>query len=317
MIAYPPKQQGKFMAYSHDELIKLIHQTKALHVWNHKTGPVFWYAANVPGPFYVNTEQLLGRTTADKMLADITAIIEKTKDATGRAVQVEKVVMDVYAKDDVFKKIIATMLVHAKEKFPSGSYDFISGGERRDWLFSVPFAKEIGIPHAYLFKNHDISCATPLKPQQKALHVCDLINNGASYFDSWLPALKKQQLECHATICVLSRNDLALKKLSDAGIEPLSLAAIDVPFFEQSAKSGLVDKDVVAEIETYFHSPQKWGEKYVMGNAAIFDAAHTDKKSFERLQFFFGKDPWNLRAGHEAFFAQMQKEIAARLEKAA
>ena len=63
------------MIYSPEDMIKRIHDTKAVSIWNSKTGPIFWYAANVPGPFYVTTELVIGPDLSAKLLKDITALI--------------------------------------------------------------------------------------------------------------------------------------------------------------------------------------------------------------------------------------------------
>ena len=75
--------------------------------------------------------------------------------------------------------------------------DVISGGERRDWFFSIPVSIELELPHIFLFKN---GLATQCNPdgsiektlnikRKRVLHVSDIINLASSYFKSWLPIL--------------------------------------------------------------------------------------------------------------------------------
>lgn len=305
------------MIYTADDLQKLIYETKALSIWNRQSGPVFWYAAGVPGPFYVNTELLIGAAVSAALLEKINTILAESPDPARRAAQLDEIVMAAYAVNDVFKNLTATMADAARKQFKSGPSSFISGGERRDWLFSIPLARALGLKHVFLFKDQNVYCPQELKRGETGLHAADLINNGASYFDNWLPALGKAGLRCSGTICVLSRGASGLKKLREKGVPVAALAGIDLPFFEQSLRNGLIDRETLDEIACFFRSAQAWGARYVMGGAELYDVPHLDKKSFERLQSFFANDPWKLRLGHEAFFAAMEAKIAERLGRAA
>ncbi|HEU0117921.1 MAG TPA: hypothetical protein VFR09_04740 [Alphaproteobacteria bacterium] len=295
-------------------LLKLIHDTKAVSIWNRRTGPVFWYAASVPGPFYVNTELVIGPELSAMLLEKITAIIAETPDAPSRAKKLNELILGSYEKNAQFKQVIAAMVAKAKKEFPAGSYDLVSGGERRDWLFSIPFAKETGARHAFLFKNGEIYSEQPYKAGERAMHIADLINNAASYFDLWFPILTKAGLKPAGTLCVNTRGTNGVRKLEEAGQKTVAMNGVDVGFFEQSLANKLIDDGTLTEITTYFASPKDWAEQYLMRDTKLFDVGGLDKKSFERLQSFFTNDPWALKNGHENFFADMRTEIAKRLK---
>ena len=106
--------------YAPAELIKLIHDTKALNIWDHKAGPVFWYALGVPGPFYVNTELVLGAKLAERLLEGITSIIAETKDLAVRAARLNALILGAYENDPVYRRLIITMVAAAKEQLPAG-----------------------------------------------------------------------------------------------------------------------------------------------------------------------------------------------------
>ena len=305
------------MIYSTNDLIKRIHDTKAVSIWNRNTGPIFWYAASVPGPFYVNTELVIGPELSASLLKKITAIVAETPDAKGRAEKLETLIMDAYNSDEIFKNVIDTMVAKTREEFPASAFSLISGGERRDWLFSIPMAKLMNIRHAYLFKNGELYCAQGVTSGEVALHVSDLINNAASYFDAWLPILQKAGLSCVGTVCVNSRGSAGVDRLKANGQKVVALNSIDIAFFEKSMETGLIDAGTLEEIRAFFSSAQEWASKYLMGKPALFNADGIDAKSFERLQTFFTKDPWGLRSSHESFFAEMTKAIADRVKNAA
>ena len=299
--------------YSGEEIVKLIYDTKALNIWNRKTGPVFWYALGVPGPFYVNTELVLGAALAERLLEGITAIVAETKDLAVRAERLNALMGEAYDASPVYQRVIASMVAAAKAAFPAGAFTLVSGGERRDWLFSIPFAAAYGVPHVFLFKGQSFYGKEGFKPQESVLHVADLLNNAASFFDNWFPALEKAQLKCPATLCLNTRGSNGLTRLGAVGVKVLALNSIDRAFFEKSAAQGIIDNDTSAEIGVFFDSPKAWAEKYLLGDVGLFDVRNLDPKSFERLQSFFAKDPWGLRGNHGAFFAAMEKEIARRV----
>jgi orotate phosphoribosyltransferase len=300
------------MIYTPNDLVKRIHDTKAVSIWNRKTGPIFWYAASVPGPFYVNTELVIGPELSALLLKEITAIVADMPDAVSRASKLDALIMQAFEKDVTFKNVIETMVERAKAEFPKNTYSVISGGERRDWLFSIPMAKLMNVKHAYLFKNGDLFCESSLQPGEVALHVSDLINNAASYFDAWLPILTKHGLSCTGTLCVNSRGTNGVDRLKDNGQKVVALNSIDVAFFEKSKETGLIDEATLDEIRLFFCSAQEWASTYLMEKAELFNASGIDAKSFERLVTFFTKDPWNLRSRHEAFFHEMIKAIEER-----
>ena len=300
------------MILSTNDLIKRIHDTKAVSIWNRKTGPIFWYAASVPGPFYVNTELVIGADLSTALLKQITAIVAETPTAAARAQKLETLMMDAFEKDATYKNIIETMVAKTREEFPEGSFAVISGGERRDWLFSIPMAKLMNIRHVYLFKNGDYYCENDLKQGEIALHVADLINNAASYFDAWLPILDKAGLSCVGTACVNSRGNVGVDRLKSNGQKVLALNSIDITFFEKSVDAGMIDTGTLEEIRLFFKGAKECASAYLMGKPELFNAAGIDAKSFERLETFFTKDPWGLKDAHADFFAAMQAAIKAR-----
>ena len=282
-----------------------------------RQGPVFWYAANVPGPFYVNTEMVIGADLSEKMLREITAIVAGTVDAEARAEQLNRLILEAFKNSPSWQRLIATMIERARAEFSPQDFTMISGGERRDWLFSIPFAHACDIPHLFMFKNKTMFCEQPVKAGQKVLHVSDLINNAASFFDLWQPMLDSLHLGCSGNLCVNVRGENGLQRLTDAGQKTVALVTIDVDFFRRLHAADLINQATFEEIAVFFASPQDWAVRYLIGMPELFDAQGCDAKSFERLRAFILNDPWKLRPQHEAFFGAMQKAIEQRLAKAA
>ena len=310
------------MIYTQADLSKLILDTKAVSIWDHAKGPVFWYAANVPGPFYVNTEMVIGASLAEKLLREITAVASGTVDAPARAAQLKHLILDAYRSNTSWQRLIETMIDRARTEFASSSFAMISGGERRDWLFSIPFAHECNLPHLYLFKNKTSFCEFENKEWmtrsgQNVLHVSDLINNAASFFDSWQPILQNLSMSCAGNICINLRGENGLRRLTEAGQKTVALMTIDLDFFRRLHAADLLSREVFEEIAIFLSSSQDWASRYLLDRPELFNVHGCDTKSFERLKFFIANDPWKMRGTHESFFATMQKAIAERSAKAA
>jgi hypothetical protein len=305
------------MTFTQEELLNLIHDTRAVSIWDHNAGPVFWYAANVPGPFYVNTEMVIGAALSEKLLREITAIVAGTIDTQARAQQLTHLVLTAFKTSPSWQRLVTTMIETARAQFPAGDYSLISGGERRDWLFSIPFANLCNLPHLFLFKNKSYYAEHVLKERQKVLHVSDLINNAASFFDLWLPALDALKLGCAGNLCVTVRGSNGVQRLRDAGQKVVSLVTIDLEFFRHLHASDLISRATFEEIAIFFASNQDWAARYLIGKPDLFNVQHCEAKSFERLRLFILHDPWKLRARHQDFFASMQAAIDQRSAKAA
>jgi hypothetical protein len=301
------------MTSTHNEMMKIVLDSKALSIWNRETGPVFWGAAKVPMPFYINTELMIGQSLAADMLKKIDETVGKTKDPTERAKLLDAFIMPAYEQTPVWKKIIDALIARSRTDFPAGSTTAISGGERRDWLFSIPFAKAIGIRHAYLFKDKSIYCMPALKSGEQVLHVCDLVNNAASHFDAWIPMLEQAGAKCMGTACVNSRGSAGVSRLEKAGYKVSALNSIDVDFFNQCLATGLIDQATRDEIALFFSSNKDWAAKYILHSIDLFHIKTMDAKSIDRMKGFFTQDPWGLRNGHEAFFMEVGKALSTKV----
>lgn len=298
-----------------DDILQRLYATQAIAIWDSAKGPVFWYTANVPGPFFVNTEWVIGRELAGALLKQTDAILATQTDPAARAAALKTLFLDAWKGSADYQAVIAALVATARERFAQGAFRFVSGGERRDWIFSFPFAGAMGVPHLTLFKEGTAHPEQAPQPGDAALHIADLLNNAASYFELWLPALEKLGVACPATLCVTSRGDTGLNRLKEAGKRVESLAHIGLPLFAAARESGMIAATTYEELATHFRSAPEWAETYLMERPALFNVAGVGAKDFERLAAFFTKDPWGLATRHPEVFASVRAAIATRREK--
>ncbi len=286
-------------------LLSDLYTTGALVLWPWKTGPVFWYTANVPGPFFINTEFLIGRALAERLVKSLSDIVATEAPRDEHARRLNDLILGAWREDPTYQRVIAQLAQATEGTFPSTTYAAISGGERRDWLFSIPLAEVLKRPHLFLFKDKSTFSATPLPSGQAVVHVADLVNNGASYLDMWLPALHALGLTCPGTVCVFCRNASGRAKLEAAGLKVLALGEVGVDFFKRSLDAGLIDQDDYTQIIAYAESPRRWAADYLMNRPEVFVLSPSDTKSPERMRLFFERDPWRLREAYAPFFQRM------------
>lgn len=297
-----------------DTLINLIYKSGAVSIWDNRKGPVFWYAAGVPGPFYCNTEKMIGADAAASLLDAINKALAEGGTALEKQARIKSQVMAEYARNDDFRTLVKFMAESAKNDFAQKP-DFVSGGERRDWIFSYPVAQELGLPHVTMFKNGEI-CFDPdgshILQGKNILHVSDLVNNAASFFDLWIPILERHGAKPYGSLSLVSRGRKGMDRLEQAGLAAVSLLSIDSAFFQKSLDSGLIAKNQQEEIEIYYDSPRAWAKKYIVTNGDIFQAELLEEKSRKRMESFFAGDPWDLKSLDETFFTETAKKIGVR-----
>ena len=177
----------------------------------------------------------------------------------------------------------------------------ISGGERRDWLFSGPVADILGYPHISLYKDgmrvERISSSRAIfrvvdeldLEKYSIIHVADLLTEGSSAYKSdgisekgWIPMLRHRGAHISDLIAVVSRKQGGEERLGEQKVNAHSLVAIDEEFLR--AHSTDPERAV-----TYVNDPTAWSVAYLQENGAlaIIDAFDPKKTSKDERSFKF------------------------------
>src|SRR5690606_10969459 len=88
----------------------------------------------------------------ETMLSAITEVMQADFTHEERTRKIYEVVIQEVRNDPGYQNAIDALVDDYRA---SSSYQptVISGGERRDWFFSIPVAAKLGLPHIYLFKS--------------------------------------------------------------------------------------------------------------------------------------------------------------------
>lgn len=280
-------------------------------------GP-YWYTSNEPGPFYIYSHRVIGEEIADHLLDTIT---EQMK--SGTEVSVMNIAREIKncISDHQYKEVIGQLTGSGFTAGNEFSHNPISGGERKDWIFSYPIALEAGLPHFWLTKNHrcfeleegPMSQNADQQQGRKVTHVTDIVHKGASFFDSWLPALENSELELQHIFSVFCRSEIGRTRLKKEGFPFTICEDIDLKQIRKVEAAGDISEATYDDIALFFDDRAAWMRLFIETvdeNALVDQLGSRDKN---RIVKFFESDPYDLKTSNKERFVQIQRKLLEAL----
>ena len=254
---------------NHPEVSELLVETGA---YRDLEVPVI-LASGAIGIYYVNTEKLLGDDGLWKQFGDDSkAMVEHAT--------------DMMYENQAFGSVIEILAEGVDWVFNNkGCGGFrtdkvISGGQRRDWIFSGPVARRLGLEHISLYKDDDMEIlgvhggrrdvfhSMPLEGLY-AIHVADLLTEGSSAYRiegdeemGWIPDLRDRGGDVTNLFSIVTRLQGGEGTLERQGVTPHSFVAIDEDFVRTYSKNPERALD-------YMKDPEAWGKNYLRENGAL------------------------------------------------
>ena len=242
-----------------ETLVQWLFSTRALRVA--PADQPFWYASGTLGPYYVNTHFLYGsEAEAVELLAMIDSLADRPAELPGKLAEA---VRTQYKANRLYHDLMDLVIA----RLDGRTGDFISGGERRDFFFSIPAALLLDQPHVSIMKDgtavysqagfgeHHILADQALAGGS-AVHLADLVTEASSYTRAWLPAIRRLGARMPLTLAVIDRGQGGREALAAAGTELISLAAINPELFDQAAGAGLIDDRQNEQIKRFISDPE-------------------------------------------------------------
>ncbi|MBQ8619403.1 MAG: orotate phosphoribosyltransferase [Clostridia bacterium] len=250
-------------------IISWLFETDAVRVC--PEGQPFWYTSGKLGPFYINTQFLYGSEAAAN------ALLKTIEEACAgeKLAFYDKVWADISAQLEscpIFSQLIDLLTEEARKL----DVDFVSGGERRDFFFSMPVAKKLGLGHLSIFK--DLSCVytdengVSMDPAQanlagkKSVHIADLITVASSYIRAWIPAVEAQGAKIAYSLAVVDRDQGGSEILQKAGCPLTTLITIKPELFEQAKKLGRVTDAQIELVNSFIADPDKFLHDFLVSH---------------------------------------------------
>ena len=237
----------------------------------------FWYTSGKLGPFYINTHFLVkDEAEAVRMLSVIEESIKEDKITAPKKIFDE--FMKLYQTSETFRNV-TDKLIEAARKY---DFDYISGGERRDFFFSMLPAHILGKRHITIYKdctavvtsseftNAKIADKATLQGK-KVLHIADLITEASSYERAWIPVIRGLGAEITDTVAVIDRHQNGKAVLKGLGVEMETLAGINKELFDQGLANGSIDQAQYDHVMKFLDDPDEYMKSFIASHPTFID----------------------------------------------
>lgn len=283
-----------------DNLKSHLFETNAIKVC-HSDQP-FWLTSGKISAYFINTHFIYG---SENDATELLTFIDENKDdkLTLPKKLFEKVKAQ-YDNNSIYHDVIDQMMAFIKENINVDEIDFISGGERRDWYFSIILAYLLNKPHITIFKdlstlvsdyhfeNTEIISSIPGK---KVLHITDLITVASSYIRAWIPAIQNLGGELIWSFSVVDRMQGGKERIEDLGIKSYSIVMVDKELFKTAFQKNMIDESQFHLVCNFIDDPDGSMETFIKEHPDFIEnALHADEKTAGRAKLCLDNHFYNL-----------------------
>lgn len=243
-----------------ENLISNLFRTKAIKAC--EADSPFWLTSGKIGAYFINAEFLYGSEEKSKEL--LTIIDKELVNPQKLPKRIFDQVWEQYNSNDIYKYTIDTLMQIICQNVNLNEIDFVSGGERRDWVFSNIIAYLLKKPHITIFKDlsvlvsskdFNISEKVESLEGKKCLHVSDLITEAASYINLWLPAIEQLEGQLKWTATIVDRMQGGTDRLAEQGVLTYSLVKVDRDLFRVALENKSITQEQYSMIDKYMSNP--------------------------------------------------------------
>lgn len=286
------------MQINSDNLIKWLFETDAVRVC--PQNKPFWYTSGTIGPFYINTHFLYGNEEkANKLLKLIDVEKENIFSCPDKVLEET---LNNYEIDKIYRALIDQMADFIKQNVNIKEVDYISGGERRDWFFSLIIAKFLDKPHITIYKdmtsvvsqNGQVEEVNTLNGKN-VLHIADLITEASSYERAWIPAISNKGGSIKWSVVVVDRKQGGEKVLNNLNVKSFAMVGVDSNLFSKALSMGMINEKQFDMIEDYIRNPKESMASFLKQNPQFLEEAlNSDDKTKERAKLMLDKNIYEL-----------------------
>lgn len=277
------------------DLLAALLDTEALRL--PPSGEVFWYTSGTVGPYYINTECLFGGPDGAK---ELLAYIDSHKGEADFPLRLRERVERQYAEDAVYRQVIDMLVAQARES--GAEFAAVSGGERRDWFFSLAVAERLQLPHLLIYKDwckilldgeelHEVG-----DNEMDTLHVADLVTEASSYFRDWIPVVAAGGGQIRFAINVVDRGQGGIEALNAQGVAAGALLRVDETLFKRLVEMGRIDEGQAEVLVGYYRDPHAAMKAFLEEHPKFLRGALNgdNAKAVERAQLLITENPYDL-----------------------
>ncbi|HAA25297.1 MAG TPA: orotate phosphoribosyltransferase [Ruminiclostridium sp.] len=276
-----------------EKLIEGLFETDAIKVC--PAGKPFWYTSGKIGPYYVNTHFLYGgEEKANELLSIIDEAKNNKRECSGIILEYA---LKNYNEQAIYRTAIDALVESINEHAGINGLDYISGGERRDWFFSLVTAYLLKKPHITIFKDMEayiFSGGTAKKVESiegaRVIHIADIITTASSFERAWVPAIRKISGNLEHSFVIVDRMQGGAETLKKLGVASHSLANIDAGVFRSAYEKKYINKDQYNVVCDYIKDPDAFMRNFFSENPDFIKKALSgDEKTAQRARLCIEK----------------------------
>ncbi len=247
------------------ELANYLFETEALKIADPEQP--FWYTSGKIGPFFINTHFLYGSSAeAGALLEEIERLSDKPEEMP---FLISSLCLQQFEQDSIYNAVIK--MAYKMLEDIAAKVDFISGGARRDFFFSMPLAALFDKPHLSCHKDGRSYYSLPGEPAveiiseqdspiygQKGLHIADIVTVASSFFRLWIPQVERAGAAMTCAAVILDRGQGGKELLAERGISLYTLGTTNKEFFRTAVEMEQINARQAEMCVAFLQDPDKY-----------------------------------------------------------
>ena len=243
-----------------------------------KENEPFWYTSGKIGPYFFNSQYVYGgEKDSTEFLNYITEELALIKEGNSNKLDLPKKLFDKvlaeYQSNKIYNDVIHQMKDYIEKNIGVDNFEYISGGERRDWYFSVILAHLLNKPHLTVFKDMSALVSSPDFSKTEAisdlagakvLHLADLITTASSYLKMWIPIIQNLNGKMEYSLVLIDRNQGGKDNLEEAGVKSHALATVNKDLFQKALELGVINQEQFDMVNQYFDNPDETMKQFLI-----------------------------------------------------
>jgi orotate phosphoribosyltransferase len=254
------------MSDRYEKIVSWLFSTRAIQVA--QPDQPYWYTSGTLGPYYINTHFLYGdQDSACHLLEEIEKALAEPLFLPQR---VAGLTQNQYQTNYIFRSLMDIIAASAVEY----DFDVISGGERRDFFFSIQAARLLKKPHLSILKDgrsiiSDKDFTETKWSSQNELrglrvfHIADLVTEASSYIRTWIPVIRSLGCSIENTLSIVDRRQGGADVLESEGVSLTSLINIDDKLFEKAVENNLMTDSQREQITLFMQDPHLYMKTFL------------------------------------------------------
>lgn len=162
---------------------------------------------------------------------------------------------------------LVQMLYTSVEACGTSPTTIITGGETKDWLFSIPVAERMCVYHTRLCKDGQ-TIGRPLE-HSTVTHIADVNNNGSSMRDVWCPIIKQEGGTLEHVLFFVEREEGGRAVLDSLGIDYHSVVHLTDNAWEYLHRRMFIGDETYTSILDYRADKEAWAREMLQNDCGI------------------------------------------------